>query len=647
MKRILKFLLLSLLILNNSLEAKYPDLTPQIVNSKTKEIFSAHATQKKLSPELVKRVLNVYLELLDPTKTYFIRSDIDTWLNPSESQLEAIVNAMNNKDYTVFKTIYLKMAGVIPRHRALAGKIDINSLPKKVSAKEFKDLQWLDTEEQLQERLTRIKALQIETSTKLADELKEKALQRIEKRQQKYEEEILTTDTQLQNNFIYTQTLKAISSALDGHTTYFTPEEATQFLIQVQQRLFGIGAQLRDDLNGFTVVKLVEGGPAARSEQLKVKDRIIAVNGEPVVGMDIVDAVQLIRGAENTPVVLTVIRDKTNEDNTTTEEKLDVTIQRGEVVLTESRYESKIEPVGDANIAYLRLHSFYQDPESCSTSDLKKSLEAIKKKGKVAGVILDLRNNSGGILAQAVGVAGLFITKGVVVSIVDDKGNVQHLRNIDPDVTWDGPLIVLINRGSASASEIVAGALKDYGRGIIVGDDHSYGKGSFQTFTLNGNQTTEVNPAGEFKVTRGRYYTVSGKTPQLVGVASDILVPGPLSESEVGEKFTKFPLENNQIKPSFFDDLEDIPIPHRQQFRMMYRYNLQPQLHTYDSYLPLLKQNSTKRIDDSADYQAFLREIRNKDDIVEGEDDEDFGKDDLQLKEAYNIMKDLIILQNS
>lgn len=649
MIRFSKFFFISLLVLNISLFAKNPDLTPKIVHAKAKEIMDAHATQKKLSPELVKRILSLYIESLDPTKTYFLTSDIDPWINPTDSFLNQTVKEMNDKNYAVFETIFDKMASVIPRHRKLQSEIDLANLPKNVLAKEFKDLQWLSTPEELKQRLSRIKALQVETSAKLSEDVREKALQRIEKRQNKYEEEILTTNKDEKNNFILTHALKSISASLDAHTTYFTPEEASQFLINVQQRLFGIGAQLRDDLNGFTVVKLVEGGPAASSGELKVKDRVIAVNGEPVVGMDIIDAVQLIRGAENTPVVLTVIRETKDLNDKVVEEKVDVTLKRGEVVLKESRYESSYEPYGESNIGYLRLYSFYQDPESCSTSDLKKAILDLKKEHHISGLILDLRYNSGGILAQAVGVTGLFITKGIVVSIVDDKGNIQHLRNIDPDVVWDGPLIVLTNRGSASASEIVAGALQDYGRAIIVGDDHTYGKGSFQTFTLNGNQTSEVNSSGEFKVTRGRYYTVSGKTPQLVGVPADIVVPGPLSASEVGEQFTKFPLENDLIKANYHDDLEDIPPPHRQRFRMLYRFNLQPKLDIYNAYLGRLKENSDSRIKNSSNYQAFLSEIAKKDDIVEGEgeDDEEYGQNDLQLKEAYNIMKDLILLQSN
>lgn len=649
MARFFKFLVVSLCVLNIPLQAKYPELTPQIVSAKSKEIMQAHATQKELNAELVLRALNLYTEALDPTKTYFLESDIAQWIKPKPADLDVIITNLKNKNYSVFTDIYLKMASVIPRHRRLQSEIDLKNLPQKVSAKEFKDLKWLNTESQLKERLTRIKALQIESSAKLSDDIKDKAMQRIEKRQNKYEEELLVTDPKEQQNFILTNALKAISSSLDAHTNYFTPEEASQFLINVQQRLFGIGAQLRDDLNGFTVVKLVEGGPAARSGELKVKDRIIAVNAEPVVGMDIVDAVQLIRGQENSPVVLTVIRETTDAENVKTETKVDITLKRGEVVLTESRYESSYEPYGEGTIAYLRLYSFYQDPDSCSTTDLKNALLKLKKDHKISGVILDLRYNSGGILAQAVGVAGLFISKGVVVSIVDDKQNVQHLRNIESDSVWDGPLIVLINKGSASASEIVAGALQDYGRAIIVGDDHTYGKGSFQTFTLNGSQTSDVNPTGEFKVTRGRYYTVSGKTPQLVGVPADIIVPGPLSEAEVGEKYTKFPLENNQIKPSFNDNLEDIPVPHRERFKMLYKFNLQPKLNIYESYIPRLKENSDLRINNSSDYQAFLKEIRKKDDIVEGEgeDEEDYGQNDLQLKETYNIMKDLILLQRN
>ena len=240
-------------------------------------------------------------------------------------------------------------------------------------------------------------------------------------------------------------------------------------------------------------------------------------------------------------------------------------------------------------------------------------------------------------------VSGLFITKGIVVSIKDENGALQHLRDVDPATIWNGPLVVLIDRTSASASEIVAGTLQDYGRALIVGDDHSFGKGSFQTFTLDSLHNNAVNPEGEYKVTRGRYYTVSGKTPQLVGVISDIVVPGIYSESDIGEKFAKYPLDNDQIEPNFNDTLSDIPFIHRLKYESLYKFNLQPKLTTYLPYILTLRKNSEVRIQNNGNYQNFLTELKKK---KRNSDDEmsQFGQNDLQLEEGNNVMKDLILL---
>lgn len=640
-------LLLALLFLSVSLEAKLPDLTPQIVHAKLEEIMKAHATHKSLTPLLVKRAMVNFAEELDPTKTYFLESDIDKWINPSEELQQQIIDDYQHDNYREFYDMYDTMLRAINRRHQIEKLIDENSLPKHVNPDEFKDPKWVSSDQELLTRLMKIKALQLEATSKLKPPLKEKSLQRIVKRQAKYEEELLNADAGKKQNLILSKVLKAISSSLDTHTAYFTPDEANQFMINVQQRLFGIGAQLRDDINGFTVIKIIDGSPASLGKQLKVKDRIIAINGEPVVGMDIIDAVELIRGEENTSVVLTVIREEQHdkEDSATPpkEEMLDITIIRGEVVLKESRYEVTYEPFGSGVIAYLKLFSFYQDPDSASATDLARELKKLQDEHKVLGVILDLRFNSGGMLSQAVAVTGLFITKGIVVSIKDDDGKIQHLRDLDGKTAWDGPLIVLINRASASASEIVAQTLQDYGRALIIGDDHSYGKGSFQTFTLNSGKQSSIDPHGEYKVTRGRYYTVSGKSPQLIGVTSDIVVPGPLSESEIGEKFAKYPLETESISPNFEDDLADIPVSQRDKVASLYRFNLQPRLKIYNPYLETLKNNSQVRLQNNKNYQSFLKELKKKDKEIEEEDDEHFGQNDLQLNEAYNIMKDLIM----
>lgn len=620
-------------------EAKQPELTPDLLKEKVNEILKEHATYKMLNQEIMRRTLQNYLEELDPTKSYFIQEDIDQWLNPSDVLIEKILQDYNNGKFDTFKQINEVMVRAIARRRALEHQIDYNALPKNVSPKEFKDMKWVHNDDELLLRLKRLRSLQLETSEKLNEEQKDRALKRMQKRQMKYEEGFLTSDPVMRERLMLSDVLKATASALDAHTAYLTPDEASQFMINVMQRLSGIGAQLRDDLNGFTIIKIIEGSPAALSKDIKVKDRIIAVDGEPVVGMDIVDAVDLIRGVEGTPVTLTIIRE-TKEGDVTKEEKKDVVIKRSAVVLKEARYESSYEPFGDSGIAYLKLYTFYQDPDTSSAADLANELKNIQKDHKVDGVILDLRYNSGGLLSQAVDVAGLFITKGTVVSVKDETGAIQHLRHLDGKPVWGGPLLVLVNRSSASAAEIVAQSLQDYGRAILVGDDHTYGKGSYQTFTLNASKG--VNPQGEYKVTRGRYYTVSGKTPQLTGVFSDIIVPGILSESDIGEKFGKFPLENDQIKPNFDDDLQDIPFTQREKIRLLYKFNLQPKVETYVPFLPKLKENSKERLTNNKDYKKFLKELKQHEEVEETE--EQVGKQDLQLSETFNIMKDLLLL---
>lgn len=628
-----------------SIEAKLPELTPQKTVKISEEILKLHASQNTISAELMGKIFQNYLEELDPMKTYFIKSDIIQWLEPSPELLKTCVSSFKAGDFHVFNDMYDTMVSAIEARHKLEENILLENLPKRVNVEEFKNMDWVSTREDLFDRLLKIRALQIKTTAQLNEELKEISLKRIAKRQLKNEEKILNSDPDHRTKIMLTKVLKATASALDTHTAYLTPDEAKQFMIDVQQRLYGIGAQLRDDINGLSVVKIVEGGPAYRGKELKAGDRIIAVGGEPVVGMSIEDAVELIRGEENSIAALTVIREEKNEEGQNKETKLDISIIRGEVVLKEARYESSYEPYGDGVIAYLRLYTFYQDPESCSASDLQRELEKLKREHKVKGVVLDLRYNTGGLLSQAVEVTGLFITKGIVASIKDNTGTIQHLRALDGRTIWNGPLLVLVNRASASASEIVAQTLQDYGRALIVGDDNTYGKGSFQTFTLN--QSGEVNPDGEYKVSRGRYYTVSGKTPQLSGVSSDIVIPGPLSEIEIGEKFATNPLEGDCIKANYDDDLSDVPYLQRDRMRSLYRFNLQPRLTRYTQYNHLLSINSTYRIEHNKNYQSFIKELKKKRKDLEEDSEEEFGQNDLQLTEANNIMKDLILLDET
>ncbi len=623
------------------LEARAPQLTAKDAHSKVEEILKAHATHHKLNSELMGRALSNYMDELDPAKTYFLQSDIEKWINPSEELLENALKDFKNETFTTFEEIHEVMICAIARRNALEGKIDTNALPKNVQPTEFKEIPWATSEEDLLGRLSRIRALQMEAAEKLGQETRQQFLQRLSKRRYLREEELITHSPATRRQVVLTYVLKAISSSLDSQTSYFTPSEASQFMIQVQQRLYGIGAQLRDDLNGFTVVRLLDDGPASLGNKLKVLDRIIAVNGEPVMGMELIDAVELIRGPQGARVTLTVIRTKGAEADKQ-EEKIDIDIIRGEVVLKETRYETGYEPFGEGVIGYIHLFSFYQDSKSSSSSDLQQVIEKFKRDHNLKGIVLDLRNNGGGLLPQAVAVTGLFIKKGVVVSVKDNTKEIQRLRNIESKVAWDGPMIVLTNRASASAAEIVAQTLQDYGRALLVGDAETYGKGTFQTFTLEASNFGKVNPKGEYKVTRGRYYTVSGKSPQLIGVHPEIVVPGILSKLDIGERTSKFPLPSDQIEPSFDDDLSDIPPVHRAQINRLYKFDLQKVLNTYHPYIEKLKGNSEKRIALNQNYQNFLKELEKEESL--SETTEMFGQNDLQVAETMNIMKDLILL---
>jgi carboxyl-terminal processing protease len=635
-KWVLSLFLLSLFSLA---DCKPPQLTPRDVKNKTEEILKAHVCYKSLNHELMGRVLHNYLDELDPSKTYFITPEIDSWLLSSPETLDRALRGFKTCDFSLFSEIHARLLSAIERRNKIEAALSQKVLPAGVKSEEFKDLPWAMTEEELETRILRIKALQLDSIEKMGQEGRDRFLQRAAKYRLNHESELIGAAPEDNLKVALSYLLKAVASSLDAHTNYFTPMEANQFMIQVQQRLFGIGAQLRDDLNGLTVTRILENSPASLSNQIKINDKIIAVNQEPIIGMTISDAVELIRGEKGSAVRLTILRE-TEEAGEKKEEKQDIELIRGEIVLEESRLETTVEPFADGAIATLHLFSFYQDLKNSSAIDIKNALEELKKEETLKGVILDLRNNAGGLLNQAVSVASLFIHDGIIVSIKDNTGKVQHLRGTGGAPIWEGPLLILVNRASASAAEIVAQTLQDYGRALCVGDDFTFGKGSFQTLTLDPIHHPKIDPQGEYKVTRGKYYTVSGKSPQLHGVSSDIIVPGLLAQLDIGEKFAKYPLENDSIEPHFEDDLSDIPPFQRLQLGSAYKKNLQRRLDTYAPHLEQLKKNSEKRIQANKNYQKFLIEVQKKN--YDAPPVEFFNQGDLQMQETLNIMKDLI-----
>ena len=627
---------------------KLPDLKPDEVVSRTEEAFSAHATQKKFDSQIAARTLLNYLEALDPMKTYLFQSEVALWIEPSEDLLEEIVKDYHRARFPVFIEINQLFQKSIERHHRLQAQINDASLPPPPATDTLKDLPWPDSEETLLQRLQQIRSLQLHAIAKLSPQLQENAKLRMAKHEKKFQEEMMPASQEELQKRILRDVLRAIVSSLDAHSTYFTPSEAVQFMIEVQQRLFGIGVLLRDDLKGFRIIQIVEGSPAANQKQLKLKDLIIGVNGESVVGMDSQEVVDLIRGEENSHVRLTILRETAQLDGSSQEELLEFDAVRGRIVLKESRYKSSYEPYGDGVIGYLKLYSFYRDQDGSSSEDLKKAIEELQKQHHVKGLVLDLRSNLGGLLEEAVNVTGLFIKKGVVVSIKDEQQQIHKLRLLEDRHIFDGPLMVLTNRMSASSSEIVAQALQDYGRAFIVGDDHSYGKGSFQTFSLAGDNEQAINPKGEIKITRGIYYPVGGKTPQETGVLAQVHIPGALAFSEVGERYLKYPLKPDQIPPSYEDDLSDLPFYQRSRAKRYYLFDLEQRQSTYQPFLSVLQEHAHENLNKDPNYQNFLFAIQKaKDGNFDLEDAPPFGQNDLQLEQAVDVLKEFLFLQHA
>lgn len=630
---------------------KLPRLAEQDVTAIAKEIFSLHACYKSYTSELCERTLKLYLEELDPRKLYFTEKEINQWENPSKELVQEVLNAFENGSFNDFFTIHQIMENAIARFEKNEEILALETEEVKSSPEDLKDLSWAKDEKELLDRQRKVRSIQLDVANKLTDENKDNFYKRIKRQQDSKHADFIIEDLEQKKAFVYSNILKAFAQSLDNQTYYFTPGEASSFIIRVQKRLFGIGAALRDDLNGLTVTKILENGPSEKSKLLKLKDRIIAVDGESIIGMESQDSVNLIRGEENTQVELTVVREKildpenseTQEAQQKVEEILKIKITRGEVVFKESRFQKAFEPYGDGVIAYLRLYSFYQDNHTSAANDLKQAMLEIKKEHKVKGIILDLRHNTGGLLyPTAVEVAGLFLRKCIVSTIKGHDGKLTHLRNFKSGPFLNEPLVVLASRASASSSEIVIQCLQDFGRAIILGDDHTYGKGTYQIFTLESNSKGKVDERGEFKVTSGRWYTASGKTPQLTGVFSDIVVSGVASELEKGEKYSKYPIENDTIASHFEDDFNDLPLLHRIALKQDYKTDPQKIISTYTQHLPTLKENSRLRLNENALYQKFITELKKEDFDVEKLFQ--YNTNDLQLEEAKNIIKDLILL---
>ncbi len=358
---------------------------------------------------------------------------------------------------------------------------------------------------------------------------KEKILRRYER--------FLRVRTEMDSGDVLQVYLTALSNGYDPHSDYFSPSEAENFEINnIKLSLTGIGARLQWD-DGYTkLIELVPGGPAIRSKKLKPGDRIIAVaQGEKGEAVDVVEmelnkVVDKIRGEKGTMVRLTIIPVDAADDSETRE----VRLIRDKIKLTDSLAKGQVidYPEGDDSQPRLGVVNLPQFYENCAR-DVALILERFRKE-KVSGIVLDLRRNGGGLLPEAVKLAGLFIDQGPMVQVIDSRRRKQVLQDNDTKIGYDGPMIVLVGKLSASASEIVAAALQDYGRALIVGSLSTHGKGTVQT-VMPLNNWVRLPDSGKLKLTVSKFYRVVGSTTQKQGVIPDLILPSPYDYMEIGE----------------------------------------------------------------------------------------------------------------
>ncbi len=473
----------------------------------------------------------------------------------------------------------------------------------------------------------------------------------------------LTVLSDNDSDWVLERYLTAFAEAYDPHSDYLSVSNTEDFDIGMKLSLVGIGALLSSEDGAAKVERLIPGGPAEKDGRLKAEDKIIAVAQDNEPPVDILHwplnkAVRLIRGKKNTRVVLTVI--PASDVSGTTTKSIDLI--RDEVKLEEQAAKGRVEAIADATgatqkLGVITLQEFYADlggrrefgaEARSSVRDVRRILDDLRTQ-HVAGIVLDLRNNGGGLLTEAIEMAGLFMGSGPVVQVSDARGT-QILNDLDPDNAYRGPLIVLVNRQTASASEIVAGALQDYHRAVIVGDSKTHGKGTVQSMVnLRGGEPQ----LGTLKVTTASFYRIAGGSTQLKGVIPDIITPSILDSMEVGEEYLPHAMSWSVVDRALYRpaaDLEELLPALRRQSEE--RRANDPRFQAYKELLERLgeRQRSSDVSLKLEDRVALARSEKELQKLIQDTDPKDGEKkeqptSDLVLIESLHILSDLIALQ--
>jgi len=549
-----------------------PDKDKLLLDLISYVIERGHFDAKDMDDSFSESVFEDYIDALDPFRRFFHKKDIEEFAAYSDK----IDDMIKEKDLTFFDLTY---ARYIERfNEAKEAQSNILKKPFDFSKKEsidteYEKLEYAKNKKEIKERWRlQLKLSAISTfydmkdtqDTQIADGEKVEEVLTEEQIEINARKEIAEGTTnffdltaELERKDYFATFLNAIVEEFDPHTNYFAPVAKDRFDQRMSGHFEGIGARLQKRNGAVHVTDIISGGPAWRQEELQAGDIILKVSQEEdeqatsIQGMRLDDAIQLIKGPKDTKVILNVKRKIDGSIK-------DIVITRDIVLLDETYARSASVNKDNHKYGIINLPSFYFDTENSkgrnAASDIKQEIIRLKKQG-MEGLVIDLRNNGGGSLKAVVDMAGLFIKEGPVVQIKSSDDTPEILNDKDKGILWDGPLVILVNENSASASEILAAAMQDYKRAIIIGGKQTFGKGTVQRFfPLNRwLRSNDYGDIGSLKVTIQKFYRVNGGSTQLEGVKSDIVVPDIYSYIDIGERDQENPLPWDRIRAASYD----------------------------------------------------------------------------------------------
>ncbi len=568
-----KFLMLALLIAfascsftSKSFESS--DKDKLLIEIITHVLRQGHFSPQDIDDDFSSRVFNDYINQLDPLKRYFYKSDIKEF----EAYKTLIDDQIKSNDLSFFNLTHERYLKRIKEANELYAQILDKPFDYNVDetfSTDYENLEYAKNKREMKERWR--KQLKFSTIANYDEAIEDNENPDLQNGTKKSLDQLEadardTTKRMLEELFTYIQErrredwfsvfVNAITEEFDPHTNYFPPEDKERFDVSMSGKFEGIGARLQRQLDVISISELISGGPAWRQNELQPGDQIMKVRQEDetegvnIVGMRLEDAIKYIKGPKGTKVILTIKK--------VDGEVKDVEILRDVVVLEETYAKSSFVEKDGKKYGVINLPSFYDNFDRnnriSSSEDVKREIERLKAEG-VEGLVMDLRNNRGGSLSAVVDMAGLFIKEGPIVQVKSINNQKRVLKDTDKAIVWDGPLVVLVNELSASASEILAAAMQDYKRAIVIGSEHTFGKGTVQNF-MDLNRLVRNNASGDLgalKFTTDKYYRINGGSTQLDGVKSDIVVPDQYKYIGIGERTQDNPLPWDKIDATDYE----------------------------------------------------------------------------------------------